>query len=106
MDIFFDNFNCAQDVFDAYNVSESDQANIEFLYAQYSYEDYSGSSHVIFFQDGELLEAYGSHCSCSGLEGQWSPEITSPDAILYRQGVDKRAINNIKEYYKNLLSFM
>ncbi|KEA07506.1 hypothetical protein [Rhizobium rhizogenes] len=54
------------------------------LVASYTYEDYSGSSYVLFERDGKLLEVHGSHCSCYGLEGQWEPEETDRDSIIHR----------------------
>lgn len=53
----------------------------EVLFASYTYENYSGSATVIFRRDGKLYEAHGSHCSCYGLEDQWSPEETFLEAL-------------------------
>lgn len=44
------------------------------LFATYTYEEYSGEAFVLFERKGKLYEVNGSHCSCYGLEGQWSPE--------------------------------
>lgn len=44
------------------------------LFASYSYQDYSGDAFVLFCENGKLFEVNGSHCSCYGLEGQWTPE--------------------------------
>lgn len=49
--------------------------------AWYGYGDYCGSAFVLFEKDGQLYENHGSHCSCMGLEDQWSPEETTVDAI-------------------------
>lgn len=32
--------------------------------------------------DGAMLEVHGSHCSCYGFEGQWSPEETTAAYLL------------------------
>jgi len=45
---------------------------------------YDGEAFVLFEQDGKLYEVNGSHCSCYGLEGQWEPEETTIDTLLYR----------------------
>jgi hypothetical protein len=37
---------------------------------------------VIYEKDGQLYEVHGGHCSCYGLEGQWSPEETSKEYLL------------------------
>ncbi len=56
----------------------------EVLFAYYSYEDYSGDSLVVYSKDGKFFEVNGGHCSCYGLEGQWSPEETTLEAIYQR----------------------
>jgi hypothetical protein len=53
-------------------------------FAQYEQLHYEGSAFVLFERDGRLYECNGSHCSCYGLEGQWSPEETSWGAIAMR----------------------
>lgn len=45
----------------------------EVLLASYDCESYEGSATVLFRRDGKVFEVYASHCSCMGLEGQWSP---------------------------------
>lgn len=46
------------------------------LYADYTYEDYSGDAYVLGFdkEQNKFFEVHGSHCSCYALEGQWDPE--------------------------------
>lgn len=44
------------------------------LFASYGHANYEGRAWVLFEQNGELFEINASHCSCYGLEGQWSPE--------------------------------
>ena len=54
------------------------------LFAWYGNGSYDGTAFVLFYRDGELYEVNGGHCSCYGLEGQWEPELTSVEALLYR----------------------
>lgn len=58
--------------------------NYNVLFASYSYANYSGDAFVLLEKDGELYEVNGGHCSCYGLEGQFSPEKTDLKAIQYR----------------------
>lgn len=46
------------------------------LYADYTYEDYSGDSYVLGYdvEKDMFFEVHGGHCSCYGLEGQWDTE--------------------------------
>lgn len=59
-----------------------DGANV--LLAWYGYGSYCGDAFVLFEKTGKLYEVDGSHCSCFGLEGQWSPEETSWEALAKR----------------------
>lgn len=55
------------------------------MFAAYENESYEGYALVIFSKEGKLYEVNGSHCSCYGLEDQWSPEETSLDALRMRK---------------------
>ena len=57
---------------------------IEILLASYAYECYEGDAFVLFRKDDKLYEVNGGHCSCYGLEGQWSPEETTIEALERR----------------------
>lgn len=63
----------------------ADLDGAQILFAEYEHGGYEGDSTVIYRKDGKLFEVYGGHCSCNGLEGQWSPEETTVEAILARQ---------------------
>lgn len=57
---------------------------VEILVSAYEYEDYSGTGFLLGIKDGRLVEANGSHCSCSGLEWDgW--EETTADALRKRE---------------------
>ena len=56
----------------------------QILFASYDTPDYEGAAVVVFERDGTLYEVNGSHCSCSGLEGQWIPEETTWAALAMR----------------------
>lgn len=57
---------------------------LEVLLASYSNANYEGDAFVLFRKDGALFEVNGGHCSCHGLEGQWSPEETTVEALRQR----------------------
>lgn len=60
------------------------------LFAEYDRGGYSGSAQVIFCgTDGELYEVTGSHCSCYGLENQWSPGRVTIKSLLMRPELDE-----------------
>jgi hypothetical protein len=69
-----------------YKTFEIDPLPGKILYARYDYEDdYSGYAVVLYLDpDGELWENEGSHCSCNGLEGQWSPGLVTAEYVLKR----------------------
>lgn len=83
---YFDIFHDRADIAHEFKVPEAELPSDEqILFAGYSYENYSGSAVVLFYNnDGKLCEVNGGHCSCYGLEGQWTPEETSWEAIAMR----------------------
>jgi hypothetical protein len=64
------------------------------LYADYTYEDYSGDAYVLGYdtEEKKFFEVHGSHCSCYGLEDQWDVEhcdVKELQEILTRRFVDE-----------------
>lgn len=59
-------------------------ADAEILLASYEQGGYEGDAFVLFERNGKMYEVHGGHCSCYGLEGQWTPEETSVEAIKMR----------------------
>ena len=56
----------------------------KFVFAAYEQGSYDGDAVVIFSDDGVAFNMVaGSHCSCFGLEGQWSPDETTVEAIRH-----------------------
>lgn len=92
--VYLNDFSDFDDVMNNYNVTNEERAFIKrIILADYTYEDYSGSAYVLFEGiDGKLYEVYGSHCSCYGLEDQWSIEETTVEAF---QELIDRGVNNV-----------
>lgn len=80
----------------------------QILFAAYCYENYSGSAFVVFEKEGALHEVNGSHCSCYGLEQQWTPEKTSWEALKGRSddiyGLPSGTMTALKELIEEGLS--
>jgi hypothetical protein len=68
------------------------QTDEKILFANYHQEDYEGSAYAIFVKDGKLYEVHGGHCSCYGLEDQWTPEEVCLPELVNR-------VTNGKGYY-------
>ena len=75
--VFNELFQSPSDIAGQFWIPESELDNIEFVYAFYDYEDYSGRALVIYYntEDEQYYEVHGGHCSCYGLEDQWEPEV-------------------------------
>jgi hypothetical protein len=82
--VYLDLFTDKDSILHAYEAPADALKGAVVYLAWYKYEDYSGSSLVIFKQNGKLYEVNGGHCSCNGLEGQWEPEETSWKALGMR----------------------
>jgi hypothetical protein len=78
----------------------------EIIFAAYEGGDYEGEAHVLFESDGKLYEVNGSHCSCYGLEDQWTPEETSWEALSIRPRLsDYSYAKETRDAYQLLLDF-
>lgn len=82
--MYFGSFTNREDVMSNFNIKDADLENCRILFAGYSNEDYDGYAMVIFSKEGKLYEVNGSHCSCYGLEDQWTPEETSLEVLKTR----------------------
>lgn len=58
--------------------------DVTILLASYETGNWEGEAFVLFEKDGTLYEVNASHCSCYGLENQWSPEETDISALEFR----------------------
>lgn len=85
--IYTGSFANREDVFSQF--SKAEDSDIVILYADYETPDYEGYATVIYYRKStkQYYEAYGSHCSCYGLENQWeSDEAIVPAELLKRIG--------------------
>ena len=82
--LFLGNFGDKEDVKREFSVKDNSMNDAFILLAWYGYGDYDGSAFVLFERGGKLYEVNGGHCSCNGLEGQWSPEETSAVELIHR----------------------
>lgn len=82
--MYLGDFASKEDIASNFSIDLSVLENAKVLFAAYSNENYEGYAMVIYAQGGKLYEVHGSHCSCMGLEDQWSPEETSVDALKVR----------------------
>jgi len=82
--LFLGNFGNEKDVKHNFDVKDNSLNDAFILLAWYGYGDYDGSAFVLFERGGKLYEVNGGHCSCNGLEGQWSPEETSAAELIHR----------------------
>ena len=82
--VFLENFGNEQDVIDSFQIDQNELNGAFILLAWYGYGDYDGSAFVLFERNGKLYEVNGGHCSCYGLEDQWSPEETTADVLVHR----------------------
>ena len=98
-DRYFGAWSSIVDVHKDFGIDDSDLRDGEVLVAMYEKEAYEGTACVLFERDGRLYEVNASHCSCYGLEGQWSPEETSWDALQMRKFGAPAVIANNREAF-------
>src|SRR4051812_43967563 len=86
-----------EEVFTAFSAPAEAFEGASILAAAYTYEDYSGSALVLYEKDGKLFVNHGGHCSCYGLEDQWSPEeVTKADADFHYSGYGDEFVALVK----------
>jgi len=87
--VFVGNFENEDQVFGSFEVADKERSEYKILFASYDTPAYEGYAWGLCIKKGtnELLEFSGSHCSCYGLEGQFSPE----PAVL--QELANKAVN-------------
>lgn len=83
MGVFLGCWNNKQDVVRDFEIDAQVLAKARVIIAWYGQGDYCGSAFVLFSEGGKLYEVHGSHCSCYGLEDQWSPEETTVEALQH-----------------------
>ena len=91
-----------RDFFPSYRdsvVPEDFPTEEEIIFAAYGGGGYDGVALVVYERDGKLFEVNGSHCSCYGLEDQWSPEETSKGALEMRVPYDKCITEALRLHY-------
>jgi hypothetical protein len=99
--VFLGIFKNEEEVKDNFSVNNKDFKGVKILFAQYYYEDYSGSAFVLFKKGHKYYEVNGSHCSCFGLEGQWEPE-----EVLMKELINRAKINSNEFCYDELDKFL
>lgn len=103
--MFYNDFETVEDVVSSYGKGSSVLFEATVIHADYTYEDYSGSSYVLYWKDGQFYEVYGSHCSCYGLEDQWDPEPTTLVelmALADRGSLDDQVLLDLQTFLKNM----
>ena len=88
---------------DGYETLDAEFKNMgepTFVFSVYEQGGYEGDCFVIYSYDGvEFFMTSGSHCSCFGLEGQWSPDETTYEALrhIFTEG----STYGVQESYKD-----
>lgn len=90
--VIYGNWSTAEEVFESFENAQGvygdkqtipEKGSIEMIFATYGHGSYDGSAFVLYRQDGKLFTVQGSHCSCFGLEGQWSPVEVTKESLLH-----------------------
>lgn len=79
-----ENFETVYNSSDLEEFLNRDYKDINIILATYEVDGYDGYAYVLFERNGNLYEAHGSHCSCYGLEDQWSPDEVNIKELEHR----------------------
>lgn len=73
------------------------------VFAQYDQEYYEGYAEVVILREGKFYSINGAHCSCYGLEDQWSEVEMTPSA--YRR-IAEQGYGLAQSAAKEVLGFL
>lgn len=81
---------------------------VDWLFAVYSSGSYEGSAFVLLGRGNDVFEVNASHCSCYGLEGQWSEDATTLEIIRDRikNGLGKDDYSPQYNFHEELTKFI
>lgn len=96
--MFFGKFRDKSSICLRFSIDESVLKGCKVLFAAYEL-DYEGQALVVFRRNRKLYEVNGSHCSCYGLEDQWTPEETTVEALRHR--IEKGTLGHFLGAYTN-----
>ena len=105
-DVYLGDWGGLEDLLRNFQIGKDEVKGYKVIVAYYSYEDYSGSAFVLLKKGRKYYEVHGSHCSCYGLEGQWSLEESAPLALKYRieqghhYGAFQACIDTMKQHFR------
>ena len=72
--LYINDWSNLEDLTKDFELSPQGLEDCKILFASYGCECYTGEAFVLVAKNNELFEVNGSHCSCYGLENQWSLE--------------------------------
>jgi hypothetical protein len=100
-DVIIDNFDERKDPID--------RVGVNILFAWYDSDSpwsYSGAAFLLFKKDGEYYTVDGSHCSCYGFEGQWTPVRVTLDYLKQQLVLGLGIIDETDYYNTKLVDFI
>ncbi len=80
--MILDGFDDLSDLKNKYAIYDEDLNDCNVIFALYECGSYDGSSMVVFEKGSKLYLVEAGHCSCYGLEGQWSPVEVTKESLL------------------------
>lgn len=103
--MYYGEFNCWEDVSSQFSINETDQDKVV-LFAAYDVPNYEGYAMVIYIQNGKFYIVEGSHCSCYGLENEWTPDEMPLEALLRMADSGLGMLNKYNLEFKKSIRFI
>lgn len=97
-----ENFSSWADVQKEYAMSEPEPKYVIFAY--YTYEDYSGTACVLYWDDGKYYLDESGHCSCYGLEDTWEPISYDSAELFIKAVMDRTNYGPLKDFKDYILA--
>lgn len=94
--MFYEDFESIEHLKKEFDITDEDLKEVEILFAVYRVCCYEGQSIVLFKKEDKFYIVDAAHCSCHGLEGQWSPTETNEKAL--KMEIDAKSNYHYEEF--------
>ena len=84
MTVFHGEFKDKSDIIKQFELDGFNLEDYEIVFASYIDCCYSGNAYILLYKDRVFYEVNANHCSCYGLEGQFSLEETTAESVRFR----------------------
>ena len=85
MSKIYNEFGSVDEILGTFHAKGYELNDEDLIVAEVVGDGYEERAFVLFARNGVAYEVNASHCSCYSFDGQWEPEVVTPEALLMRK---------------------